>query len=123
MVYDEVIDGHTSLLPRIVAEVKFKSVTTHDVMVYSEKADRIRRVYPYLRYGFILGGMKTITGRVLRLGQQFDFMAALEAELGDEQLSKFAAVMQDEAAVSQRLCELLFGNSKPTLFRRSLVVE
>ncbi len=68
LVYDEASGHHTSIVPRIVAEVKFGAVTTHDVLVYSEKADRIRRVYPYLRYGFVLGNMKRIPGRVLRLG-------------------------------------------------------
>ena len=49
LVFDQAAGGHTSVVPRIVAEVKFGSVTTHDVIVYAEKADRIRRVYPYLR--------------------------------------------------------------------------
>ena len=42
LVFDEVTDSHTSVVPRIVAEVKFGHVTTHDVIVYSEKADRIQ---------------------------------------------------------------------------------
>lgn len=71
LVFDDVADGDTSVVPRVVAEVKWGSVTTHDVIVYSEKADRIRRVYPYVRYGFVLGGMRRIPGRVLRLGQRF----------------------------------------------------
>jgi hypothetical protein len=123
LVYDEISQGHTSIIPRIVAEVKFKNVTTHDVLVYSEKADRIRRVYPYVRYGFILGGMKTIPARVLRLGQRFDFMVAIDASLGPAEMSKFSAVMLEETEISKRLCDVLFGTMKPKLFRRSLVVE
>ena len=61
-------------VPRVVAEVKFSRVTTHDTIVYSEKARRIRTVYPYVRYGLILGDFKTVPGRVLRLGQGFDFI-------------------------------------------------
>ena len=112
LVYDEVHGQHTSVVPRIVAEVKFGSVTTHDVLVYSEKADRIRRVYPYLRYGFVLGGMKSIPGRVLRLGQRFDFIVALESELGEEEMAAFAALLKEEAQASLSLCELLFGKRK-----------
>jgi len=123
LVFDEAGDGHTSVVPRIVGEVKFGSVTTHDVLVYSEKADRIRRVYPYLRYGFVLGGMKHIPGRVLRLGQRFDFIAAIPSPLSDEGIANFAALMKEEAAASVRLCELLFGKEKPALFRRSLIVQ
>jgi hypothetical protein len=123
LVYDEVKEAHTSVLPRIVAEVKFGNVTTHDVMVYSEKADRIRRVYPYLRYGFILGGMSSIPGRVLRLGQRFDFMVALGAHLGRGDMIKFIKLMREEAEISGQLCALLFGKGKPTLFRRSVEIR
>ncbi len=66
--------GRPNLLSfRVVAEVKYGAVNTHEVIVYSEKADRIRRscVYPYVRYGFVLGGMFPIPGRVLRLGAAF----------------------------------------------------
>ena len=123
LVFDEASDSHTSVIPRIVAEVKFGSVTTHDVIVYSEKADRIRRVYPYLRYGFVLGGMKTIPGRVLRLGQRFDFIATLGQRLSETELQAFTTLMKDEAAASITLSEALFGKAKPTLFRKSLIIK
>jgi hypothetical protein len=34
LVFDEVAHAQTSVVPRIVAEVKFSNVTTHDVIVY-----------------------------------------------------------------------------------------
>jgi hypothetical protein len=123
LVFDEVTDSHTSVVPRIVAEIKFGAVTTHDVIVYSEKADRIRRVYPYLRYGFVLGGMKSIPGRVLRLGQRFDFIASVPSDLSESSVGQFCSVMREEAATSVQLTELLFGKRKATLLRRKLVVE
>src|SRR5580700_5625086 len=43
LVFDEVADAHTSVIPLIVAELKYGGVTSHDAIVYSEKADRIRR--------------------------------------------------------------------------------
>ncbi|MBE3096282.1 MAG: hypothetical protein IMZ44_04020 [Planctomycetes bacterium] len=116
VVFDEVTDGHTSVVPRIVVEVKFRSVTTHDVIVYSEKADRIRRVYPYVRYGFVLGGMNNIPGRVIRLGQRFDFIASLSENLSKQEIKNFGSLMRDEAEISVRLSNLLFGKAKPKLF-------
>lgn len=99
LVFDAAAENsHTSVVPRIVAEVKFSRVNTHDVIVYSEKADRIRRVYPYVRYGFILGGMRHIPPRVLRLGQRFDFIAALPADLSGPEFTAFAEMIRDEAA-------------------------
>ncbi|WP_407279220.1 hypothetical protein U5817_24870 [Aromatoleum evansii] len=123
LVFEDAARGHTSVIPRIVAEVKYKSVTTHDVIVYSEKADRIRRVYPYVRYGFVLGGMKSIPGRVLRLGQRFDFVVAIGEELTAPEVNDFAALMKEEAEASVSLSNALFGNTKPTLMRKMFSIK
>lgn len=123
LVYDESTDGHTSVIPRIVAEIKFGKVTTHDAIVYSEKADRIRRVYPYVRYGFILGGMSNIPGRVLRLGQRFDFIVSIGEDMNNDELKQFTDLLCEEAAASVKLAEVLFGKAKPSLFQRSLRVR
>ena len=123
LVFDETAAGHTSVVPLIVAEVKFGSVTTHDVIVYSEKADRIRRVYPYLRYGFVLGGLSHIPGRVLRLGQRFDFIATLSAELGPAELNWFCQLMRDEVEASLTLTALLFGRRKSKLLQKHLTAK
>jgi hypothetical protein len=98
-------------------------VTTHDVLVYAEKADRLRRVYPYLRYGFVLGGLRHIPGRVLRLGQRFDFIVALSSELRPAELNAFCQLMREEAAASVALSGLLFGKGKPTVVQKRLVVR
>ena len=122
LVFDEVSDAHTSVVPLIVAELKFGNVTTHDVIIYSEKADRIRRVYPYVRYGFVLGGMNHIPGRVLRLGQRFDFITAIGPELRPDELNAFCELMREEAAASAMLISMLFCKQKTTVFRKRLVV-
>jgi hypothetical protein len=41
-------------LPLVVVELKLGSFSTHDVITYSWKAERHKRVYPYLRYGFVV---------------------------------------------------------------------
>jgi len=123
LVYEEAANGHTSVIPRIVAEVKFAAVTTHDVIVYSEKADRIRRVYPYVRYGFVLGGMKRIPGRVLRLGSRFDFIVAIDENLTTKEVETFASIMREEADASVALSNVLFGKSKPKIVRKALLMK
>lgn len=123
LVFEEAANGQTSVVPRIVAEVKFNSVTTHDVIVYSEKADRIRRVYPYVRYGFVLGGFDQIPGRVLRLGQRFDFIVAIDEHLTRPKLNAFAILMKEEAEASVALSNVLFGKSKPRVFRKIFSVK
>ncbi len=123
LVFEEASGGHTSVIPRIVAEVKFGAVTTHDVIVYAEKADRIRRVYPYVRYGFVLGGMRNIPGRVLRLGQRFDFIVAVDERLTQEGVNAFASLMREEAEASVALSDALFGKVKLTLIRKKFVTK
>jgi hypothetical protein len=123
LVYDDGVGGHTSVIPRIVGEVKFGGVTTHDVIVYSEKADRIRRLYPYVRYGFILGGLPHIPGRVLRLGQRFDFMLALSADISEADVQRVGSVFQEEAQASLLLTKHLFTKTAPVVFQKRLQIE
>ncbi len=123
LVYEEASDGHTSVIPRIVAEVKFAAVTTHDVIVYSEKADRIRRVYPYVRYGFVLGGMNRIPGRVLRLGQRFDFIVAVDDQLAIADVKGFTSLMREEVEASVAMSNALFGKAKPKTVRKMLLIK
>ena len=44
--------------PRVVIEAKVGRVTTHDAIVYSQKASSHRAVHPYLRYGIMLGNRR-----------------------------------------------------------------
>jgi hypothetical protein len=123
LVFDQVADGQTSVVPRIVAELKYGGITTHDVIVYSEKADRIRRVYPYVRYGLVIGGFEHIPGRVLRLGQRFDFVASISHGLPKTQIARLCEVMHEEAAASVTLTNMFFGGGHPTLIRKKLVID
>jgi hypothetical protein len=75
-----------------------------------------------VRYGLVLGGLRHIPGRVLRLGQRFDFIAALPSELSGGERERFGQLMREEAAASVDLIQVLFGKRKPTLFRKRLVV-
>ena len=62
--------------PRIIVEAKINSVTTHDAITYSQKAQSHKNVHPYLRYGILIGNRKDypLPGRLFRHGQHFDFM-------------------------------------------------
>ena len=109
-----------AIVPRVVAEVKFKGVTTHDTIVYSEKARRIRTVYPYVRYGLILGDFKTVPGRVLRLGQGFDFILALSYPLVVDEVAATRAVLLEELQSSRDLGRIAFGKQRISALRRRI---
>jgi len=123
LIYEKVNEAHTSIVPRIVVEVKYNHVTTHDVIVYSEKANRIRRIYPYVRYGLLLGKFKTVPGRVLRLGQEFDFICTLQHPFVDAQIQDLRQLLRDEVEVSISLGKLLTGNIKTSMVHRKLLLK
>ena len=112
------VDGHTSIVPRVVAEVKFRGVTTHDAIVYSEKARRIRSIYPYLRYGMILGDVSALPPRLLRLGIEFDYLVCVSDPVTPDEIAMILALFREELQTSKRLGQLLSGNAPVNIFRR-----
>jgi hypothetical protein len=119
----ERVSGQTSIVPRVVAEMKFGGVTTHDTLVYSEKADRIRSVYPYLRYGFILGDMESIPPRVLRLGLGFDFILRISNPPKPEEMDGLVKLLMTELDTSRKLGKVFSGSQNVTIFRRQIDIS
>ncbi len=111
---------HTSIVPRVIAEVKLGGVTTHAVITYSEKARRIRAIYPFARYGLILGGVSRVPGRVLRLGQEFDFIVVLNNPPEELEIEALSDMLQEECQTSEDVARMLSGESKIRTLHRSL---
>jgi len=123
LIYENVQSGHTSVVPRVVAEVKFMSVNTHDPIIYSEKARRIRIVYPYIRYGLLLGGMPKIPGRVLRLGQTFDFILSISYPFTESELGLIRRLFAKEAQTSRKLSKISSGKHNVTCLWRAITIR
>jgi hypothetical protein len=119
----ERVAGQTSIAPRVVVEIKFGRVTTHDTIVYSEKAHKIRNVYPYLRYGLVLGGLKKIPPRVLRMGLGFDFMVRISNPPSQGEISGLIALLQNELDTSKKLGKIFSGAIGVSGFRRQVQIE
>lgn len=118
LIYEQVQGGDTSIIPRVIAEVKLGRVSIHSVLTYAEKARRIRIIYPYVRYGLILGQMPSIPGRVLRLGQEFDFITVVSYPTPADEIEAIRRVFSDELQSSRDLGMLLSGQRKiKALFR------
>ena len=62
--------------PRVIVEVKYESITTHDAITYSCKAEKHKNITPYLRYGIMIGASdnKGLPSRLFHHGTNFDFM-------------------------------------------------
>jgi hypothetical protein len=112
----------------VVVEAKVDSVTTHDAITYSQKAANHRAVFPYLRYGIMLGNREhyPLPGRLYRHGTQFDFMVSFRKyEPSDAELEGFQKVLTTEVEASQALEKMIYESRKKarphhTLFHRRL---
>jgi hypothetical protein len=118
LIYEEKIDGNTSIIPRVIAEVKLRSVTTHDSIVYSEKARRIKRIYPFVRFGLILAEIQNIPGRVLRLGEHFDFIHTIKNPPSYSDIKVCRSLFNSEIKMSKELSKILFRSKKIKSLRK-----
>jgi hypothetical protein len=117
--------------PRVVVEAKVGSITTHDAITYSHKAANHKSVFPYLRYGIMLGsrGHYPLPGWLYRHGTQFDFMISFkEAVPSPKEMSRFREVLLEEVETSRALENMIYESRKRdrhhhTLLHRRLTVE
>ena len=111
----ERIDAETEI-PRVVIEFK-TGITTHDVLTYSAKANRHKRIYPYLRYGMLASGVSEIPGRVFTHNESLDFFFAAcglsQAQFKDE----LAELLSAEITASRLLESIAYGKHSTRLFR------
>lgn len=112
--------GTTSIIPRVSVELKFGHITTHDAIVYSEKARRIRTIYPYVRYGLILGGLSVIPPRTLRLGTEFDFVVALPERFTERVMTPLVRLLRKELRLSKSMTDILRGRKRIAILHRDL---
>jgi hypothetical protein len=70
---DILIEKADPTIPLVVVELKFGGFSTHDIITYSSKATRHKEIYPYLRYGFVVGGSDALSKKFLTHNQGVDF--------------------------------------------------
>lgn len=131
---DILIQENTSeseFIPRVVIETKVDTVTTHDAITYSNKSKNHKSVHPYLRYGILIGNHsnKHIPGRLIRHGENFDFMmSCANYELSQLESDTLKKIITLEITASQTLTSLVFNTrvkDKQRIFalHRPLVIK
>lgn len=113
-----------------MVEAKVDSITTHDAITYSRKAADHKSVFPYLRYGIMLGNRRhyPLPGRLYRHGTQFDFMISFkEHEPSAKELEALNSLLLEEVQASQALDNMIYRSRRKdrehhTLFHRKLTV-
>ena len=118
----ETVGSESVQIPRVVMEFK-KSLSTHDVLTYSAKATRHKQVYPYLRYGFVIGKAKVLPRRFFTHNSGMDFAVAAASFDHSRLHQLFAELLEKEVAASRQLEQIAFGDANTHLFRSEVEVQ
>ena len=118
------------IIPLVIIEAKIKTVTTHDAITYSRKAELHKNVMPFLRYGIMLGNRKgyPLPGRLFRHGGCFDFMFSFKGFSPEPyEWDAFVEMIKREIEYSRNLEEMLHESRKPSrkryfMFEKQLVL-
>ena len=106
-----IYEKDSSIKPRVIIESKINSVTTHDAITYSYKAQSHKNVTPYIRYGIMMGNRKhyPLPGRLFRHGTNFDFMISFrDFILSNEEKLVFVDLIKEEISYSQNIEEMIY---------------
>jgi hypothetical protein len=108
--------------PMVIIEVKYGRFTTHDVIIYSYKATKHKELYPYLRYGLLVGGIKSITRRFFAHNKGFDFAYALEHPLDDD-LTILVKIINDQIVNAENLFKMILEKKKTKFFNTKVEIS
>lgn len=65
--------------PLVIIEIKNKKYTSHDIIVYSDKAKRHKILYPHIKYGFIvINSKQPFSYKYFSHAENFDFAYLLD---------------------------------------------
>ncbi|MFC1730387.1 hypothetical protein ACFL6I_08635 [candidate division KSB1 bacterium] len=109
-------------LPAVVIEVKYNGFSTHDVLTYSTKALKHKEVYPYLRYGMVIGNTHVVTNKFFTHNVGFDFGIALK-DTSEESIKEFISLIKSQVKASQALKKVLREKNTTRLFNSKLEIK
>ena len=107
-------------LPLVVIETKIEGFTPHDVLTYSAKALKHKEVYPYLRYGLVVGDAEIIQNKFFVHNVGFDFALAIENTIN---LQTFISLAREQIRSSETLLKILRDKNTTKLFSTKVKAE
>jgi len=115
-------------IPFVVIEIKgSKKITTDEIITYSGKAERHKRVYPWLRYGMIWNSTEesNIPFRFFKNNENFDFaynINTISKNKMNDRIKKFySEILKDQIEIAIKLYEIFKKESKDIEIYSSLI--
>lgn len=115
----ELLDGVE--FPRVVIEFK-ASITTHDILTYSAKAGKHKKIYPCLRYGLLASELASIPGRFFIHNENLDFFIAAKKYSDEAKIKSFVKkLIEKELEISRILEQIHFADRKFDYYRTDVI--
>jgi len=109
-------------LPLVVIETKYGGFSTHDVLTYSTKAQKHKEIYPYLRYGLVVGGTNKITNKFFVHNIGFDFAIALE-KIDDSAINELIDTVRCQIKNAESILEIFKDKNQTKSFNTQITIK
>jgi hypothetical protein len=120
---DLLITSKDGSLPLVVIETKYGGFSTHDVLTYSTKAQKHKEIYPYLRYGLVVGGENKIYNRFFTHNIGFDFAYALESVDNSDSIKDLAEILKCQIKNARSLLGILRNKNQTKKFNTIIKIQ
>ena len=115
----ELLDGIK--FPRVVIEFKM-GISSHDILTYSTKAGKHKKIYPCLRYGLLASELEFIPNRFFIHNENLDFFIAAKNYKSEADIRPFARkLIEKELKISRTLEQIHFDNRKFDYYRTDII--
>jgi len=115
----EVLNGIE--FPRVVIEFK-AALNSHDILTYSTKAGKHKKIYPCLRYGLLVSEVESIPNRFFIHNENLDFFIAAKHYKSEADIRPFVKkLIEKELEISRTLEQIHFDNRKFDYYRTDII--
>jgi len=119
---DLLITQATNDLPLVVIETKYGGFTTHDILTYSTKAQKHKEVFPFIRYGLLVGGAEKITNKFFIHNVGFDFAFA-QSEAETNNIAKLIEIIKEQIINAEAILDIFINKNLTKSFNTKIIIE
>jgi len=109
-------------LPLVIIETKYGAFSSHDVLTYSTKALRHKEIYPYIRYGLVVGGEDKIDNRFFVHNVGLDFAIAIE-KIDEADLKRLSTIIREQLESAKLLLDIFVKKKKVKEFNSVIEIK
>lgn len=120
---DLLITKNDNDLPLVVIETKYGGFSTHDILTYSTKALKHKEVFPFIRYGLLVGGIDKITNKFFIHNVGFDFAYALNDINDSSGVVKLIKIIEVQLKNAESILDIFKNKNRTKSFNTTISIE